>query len=537
MTSREQESREPLDEPPNQHALVPRGRVPIRLVSSTAILLAWLGSTCLAWVGYAGDDDLFYARYGFLLHRPPINWWEFRSPAVLAIHVSFSLFGPSELAAALPTLLSSLVILAAVAWVTDWYRRPSWEASLALGLAATFPLDAVFRSVPGAGLFASGFLGLGAACLVNGKGGVPFVGSLLLAFGFLAHEASVYYVAILCSVLLLVAAERTWRAVVLCVCLSLLLSCAEGLAYSVALGDFLARFRTAAGTTSQVEVGVDPAAHLEGPAFFLWPLQNLLISKQWGFDLVLLLVSGTLAWRRLATDKKVLLVSTLGVYVWLGYGTQVPWAYKPFYRQFHYYFPLTVGVAAVLPFALRGACRDARVGKGIGLAAICTHILCLAAGGRWGQNVDVSRALMNHAAQHPGDVFLTDVATMNHMYVLGGFRLPRNVVCLNSAETRSTLLVNREPAGTPRISFPVQPVDGILINLEHASQRELDGQFLGAVAANPGAHQRVAEVRYRPLFAPLIGPLTPRPFMLRSLGGEVIRLNPPRLISQAEGAR
>ena len=76
---------------------------------------AWLAVTVFYWIGYVGTDDLFYARYAYLFHRAPINWWEFRIPAILAIRGSFLAFGPTEFAACLPSLLASLAIAGSVA--------------------------------------------------------------------------------------------------------------------------------------------------------------------------------------------------------------------------------------------------------------------------------------------------------------------------------------------------------------------------------------------------------------------------------------
>ena len=115
-----------------------------------AITLAlWLGTTWVFWVGYGGCDDLFYAHYAFRFDRPPISWWEFRIPVILAIRTSFLAFGPSEIAASLPNLLASLAILASVAWFVDWPRRLNWQTQASVILACVIPLEAGDRSIPG----------------------------------------------------------------------------------------------------------------------------------------------------------------------------------------------------------------------------------------------------------------------------------------------------------------------------------------------------------------------------------------------------
>src|SRR5579885_3606766 len=113
------------------------GRIWSRPVAIGAVASVWLAMTALFWVGYAGADDMFYARYAFLFHRPPINWWEFRIPAILAIRAAFLLFGPSAFSAALPSLVASLAILFSVAWLVHWPAQLNWQTTGAMLLAAT----------------------------------------------------------------------------------------------------------------------------------------------------------------------------------------------------------------------------------------------------------------------------------------------------------------------------------------------------------------------------------------------------------------
>lgn len=488
-----------------------------------SILGLWAVTTYAFWVGYVGDDDLFYARYAYLLHRPPINWWEFRLPAVLAMRASFAIFGPSELAAAVPTLLSSLIILVCVAWQVDWPKRPGWETTLAVLVACTLPLDVGFRSVPLAGFLAAGLLGVGTVCMLRGNGRLAAIGSVFLAAGFATHEASFFYVAIFCITLLAFDAGRFWKPVTTCVAVSGALLAIEGLGYYLLLGDALARFRTAAATTATLQIGVDPDTHMSGTQFFLWPLRSAFFSKPFGVDLLLLATTGIAAWRRLERDQKILLCTSLGVYLWLGYGTQVPWSYKPFYRQFHYYFPLTLGVATVLPFAVRQAVgKHLWVGRGLLVAALGIHMVCLGLAGRWGETFDVSRELLEYAAQRPSQRFVTDVGTMNNMYALLGFRLPANVVCVNGPAVEHDLLLNKEPAGTPRFRFPDGRVDGFLVNLEEAQKRPLEAEFLARLDRRQEDYLQIVPVRYRRLFLPLLPFLEPRPYMVRSLGGAFV---------------
>lgn len=559
-----------------------------------AITLAlWLGTTWVFWVGYMGCDDLFYARYAFWFDRPPISWWEFRIPMILAIRASFLAFGPSEIAACLPNLLASLAILASVAWFVDWPRRLNWQTQASVILACVIPLEAGGRSTPGSTHLAAGFLAVGTVCMLKGVGRTRYLGAPLLAISFLTHEVSFYCVAMICLVALAFDWRRFWGPVLACVAVSGCAFLAECLAYRVLLGDPLAQFRMAGNALGTMTVGIDLdtlGGHeaIGGWDFFAWPINNLFFCKSFGFDLIALLVTGIVAWKRLSTEQRVLFASTFLIWLWLGYGTMVPWTYRPLYRAFSYYEPLTLGIAALLPRTLRCAfARRERLAQGVVAVAILVHLACLAAGGRLGQAVDVSRELLAYAREHSDQTFLTDVATMNHMYVVGGFRFPANVVCLNGpavdrhllvndllgsgqqarlasistaafsapqtspAHSKTAcfpgflgieryLLVNKEPPDRPRFHFPEVPIDNILLNHEQISGFHYFGLRFGLrpipskgwqepdfsryLEEHGAGRVRIAPVRYRLLFLPLIPLIGPKDFLVKNLGGEVVRV-------------
>src|SRR5262249_29884715 len=149
-------------------------------------------------------------------HRPPITWWEFRMPAILAIRGAFLLFGPTEFAAALPSLLASLAILAAVAWFVDWPRTLTWQSQAAVLVAAVIPIDLGFRSYPAAHQIASGLVALGMVWLLKGGRTTRIIGSILLASAFMTHEIMLYYIGLLC-VMCLAFDRRTYlRPVIWC---------------------------------------------------------------------------------------------------------------------------------------------------------------------------------------------------------------------------------------------------------------------------------------------------------------------------------
>ncbi|HEY7056717.1 MAG TPA: hypothetical protein VH458_09345 [Vicinamibacterales bacterium] len=493
-----------------------------RTVGITLLVATWVATTAFYWVGYVGTDDLFYARYAWLFHRPPINWWEFRIPAILAIRGSFHLLGPTEFAAALPSLVASIAIAASVAWLVNWPRTMTWMSEASMLIAALIPIDAGFRSLPSANQIAAGLLAVGTAAILKGGTVAQMAGAALLAVAFLTHEVSFFYIAIFCLVALFFDPRRYWRPIACCVACSAVLFVAECAVYRALVGDALARFKMAAGTTARFELGVDPDTGISGLRFFAWPLQNLVLGKSFGFDLLALLTTGAIAWRRMTSEQRILMTTVFGVYFWLGYGSQVPWAYKPLYRQAQYYNPISLGVASLLPAAAVLALHHQRRAQALVAAALAVHVLTLTATGGYGENVNVSRALLAYAAGHPQQRFLTDLGTMNEMYTLNGFRLPANVVCLDNNVVTNGLIVNKEPPGVPRYHFPRGAVDGVLINLERPQVHAFEKIFTQFIGDHEGLRTTVAPMRYRPLFRPLMLVMRPRSFMILSRGGELL---------------
>jgi hypothetical protein len=512
--------------PDGSSAVASALRHPIALAAIA--LMAWAGVTWAFWVGYAGSDDLFYSRYAYLLHRPPMNWWEFRIPYVMSLRSAFLLFGPTEFVAAIPTLLGSLAIVASVAWMVGPDQGRDWKLWAAVALAITMPIDVGFRSVPAAPLFAAGILAGGTVCLLKGSGWVRILGSFLLACAFVTHEVSFFYIAALCLTALVVDPRRLAVPVLACVALSVIAVAVECAVYNQLLGDPFARYRTAAGTTHSLPAGYDPDTGISGVAFYLWPLQKLVLSKHFGFDLVLLLATGLICLKSLETNQRIVWVTSFLVFLWLGYGTQVPWAYKPFYRQFHYYSPLVFGAASLLPATLSLATRRQRVAQLVVALCVLSHLALTASGGRWGQRVDVSRLLLDHSSRNPQTWFVTDVATMNDMYVVGGFRLPLNVVCINGPAVTGWLMLNKEPANTPRFRFPEVHISGILVNVEGLAMQEIEPEFKTFLELNSSDTPRVvAPTRLKWIFRPLrslLAPSNPPGWMVQSLGGAVIEL-------------
>ena len=301
-----------------------------------ATICAWLIATYVGWLGYYGSDDFYYSSYALKFPCPPHYFWEFRMPLILAMRAGFMAFGPTEFAASLPCLLSSLGILAAVAWLAGWPRIIDWKSQGAMFMAATLPLLAERRSTADAAFMAFGLLALGTACVLRGNRLGQFAGAVLFGTAFLTHEISLFYIGIFCLMLLAFDWRRFWQPVLACIVVSGCLVAVECTIYWRLLGDPLAHYRgvatATAGTNAGGTIGGDEYIFRFGGSKFLywiWPAQIVLFDKVWGVGLILLFVSGAVGWRRLDTSQKILLATVFLVWFWTGYGTQVPWDYRP----------------------------------------------------------------------------------------------------------------------------------------------------------------------------------------------------------------
>ncbi len=506
------------------------GKVLRNCLAILAAAFIWLLVTKVFWVGYVGADDIFYARYAFVFHRVPINWWEVRLPAILSIRAAFLLFGPNELAAALPTLMAAFAAAAAIGWYVGWPEQLTWKTNAAVLFAITLPLDVTFRTVPGATYMAGGILIVGSVCILKGGRFATLAGCACIAAAISTHEISMFYAGIFLGTALAFDRRRFLRPALLSVLFTVVALGAQAAYYAKQFGDPLLRFHLAAAESAHVSGLYDPDTKLAGLGFLLWPVKTMLFSKVFACDLLIVFVLGSVYWRKLLLDQRILLISGFLTWFYLGFGTKIPWAYRPLARMYHFYGPLVLMIAVLLPVCIDHWSRTThRPGHWafagvVGILAL--HLACLAGGGRWGQDVRVSRVLLGYASNHPASTFLTDYATMNQMYAQNGFELPRNVVCVDGPVADRNLLVNKEPSGriqTSGVKYPDQPIDGILVNLNAPPDGDRDFQTFRT--EHPGSAERIAPVRYKPIFTILPAFVKRKDFAIASDGAELIRLH------------
>jgi hypothetical protein len=116
---------------------------------------------------------------------------------------------------------------------------------------------------------------------------------------------------------------------------------------------------------------------------------------------------------------------------------------------------------------------------------------------------------------------------MNEMFQVGGYTLPRNVVCLNGPAVEAHLLLNKEPATSPRFHFPVVSASGILVNTEEEAGMPLEAEMEAFRALHRGRDETVVEPRTKWIFRPFVKILGTRSFPILNLGGHAILLPEP----------
>ncbi len=494
-------------------------------------LVVWITARVIFWVGYVGSDDFYYVNYAFHGDRQPVDHFECRLPTIWAMRLSYAIFGPTEFAACLPGLIGSAMIYMAVAMLTGWPNDIRWSTVGALLLISVLPLDVEMASYPVASPMAAGLILLGTVILLKGNRGWAHVGGLLLAMSAWAHAVPAYFLFILALVSLITDWRRYWPPLLTAGVVTVALYGSQAIAYGVLYGNPLLRFElmsyyTAGGVPAEVRAGGDVVA------FFLMPVQMVLAGNsggEFGWTLLILPVACAWAWPHLKREQKIVLVVTIGFFLWLGYGTTVPWKYKPFTRGRHYYLPLVLGVCALIPVALEHAFgrrrRLAAVALFLLMASLIVHLCDRALWGNW---VEVSRQFLNYSQEHPDEQFVAGIRTVNEIYVLNGFEFPENVFCNHDAETEKLLLANHGASNETRWSFPRTEPSAMLVD----TLRQMTGtdkafhQYVDEHAGESLLHippeYRWKLVFFRPPITPATMP--EKSSELRSLGGEIYRV-------------
>jgi len=511
-----------------------------RVVAVALVGAVWLGARAVFWLGWANGDDIVYATYAWHFDRPPADHREFRLLPVLAMRAAMQLVGPTEAAAALPSLVGSLLLTAAAAWFLGWPRRADAGRTWAMLLAVTVPLDVGMASHAGASHPAAGLAALGTAGLLRGAPRGRFAGAVLLGLAVASHELMVFWVVALAAATWLVDRDR-WQVIRWPLLAAVAVPVAvEAATWAALAGRPWARWTVAAGETARTS-GALLDGHADRLGFVLRPLRAFAFSRQFAFDLLLLAALGLGGWRRLEGWQRAVLGAVVVYWLWLHYGTPVPWAYRPRIQSFHSFVVLTAPVAAVIGRELARRWRSWPARAAVA-SMVALHLAALAAGGRWGQSVEVSRALLDYARSRPEATFVTDAHTLAEMTAVNRLVPPANVVTLAGREVYRSLLPSRAPYRERAGPAPEVRVDAALVNGERAAPLG-DAAFTAFLAAaRTGAVEWRLPPRLKPALAPLAAVLGARGWMTLHEGGWVVALperpwNRPVGLEQGQAGR
>ena len=137
-----------------------------------------------------------------------------------------------------------------------------------------------------------------------------------------------------------------------------------------------------------------------------------------------------------------ILVATIAFYwLWMSFGSEVPWTYVPFDRITRFLHPLTFALALLFAPLVITRLRGWR-SPVTGGAVLAVCVLNLSGSGPWGQNVHISRELLAYVERHPEKRFITDYHTLNEMYVVGGLKTLPNIVTTD--DLHASRLLDRE---------------------------------------------------------------------------------------------
>ncbi len=469
----------------------------------------WLVMRVVFFVGITGSDDLRYIRYAALWDRAPINTWEARTLGNALTAISMSLFGRGEVAAALPSMVASLLTLACTLY---WCFRRGCSRYAYWGgmLVAVLPLDVEMATTVSPHTVMVGFMSVGTLWMIlesTSRRGQRLA-AVALALGFVSHFAGVYYIAAL-SVAVLCVDHRKYGPTVLMTAAA----CAVGLLIEMgvlyaAFGEPFARLHACFAETHYVKPIMphlaDGSLNVE---YLMWPIKSVFFSKAFGVSLAIVMFVGLLRIQHLDAPERILVLTIVLFWLWMSFGSEVPWRYVSFDRISRFLQPLTLALSALFA-VLIATRRNWWVPTTVVSVVITICVANLMGSGPWGQNARISEELLEYVRSNPQTRFLADYRTANELYILNGVRSVKNVVVLDDGH-RSRLL----DKSSVWVDFAVadERVDEILVNKLNMGKSP---EFVSFVERSGGAVTFQTLPQYRTV-AMFIRPLMDHPWAVR----------------------
>jgi len=432
------------------------------------------------FVGLTGSDDLYYLRFAAFWQRVPANHWEARLLGNALITASMKLFGRTELAGVAPSLAASLAVIGSLLYVCRHFGR--WRQALWAGmLIAALPIDIEMATSITPYTVMTGFLAVGTAAFLVAPDSPMgrIVAALALALGVVTHYSGIYYVTALAAGGLIVDCRQFLSAVLLTLIAGVLVLSAELAVFYILYDDALVGLRICE-QTNHLTIPDGPVTP-EGTIhwyFFYWPVRQLLFSNAFGIALIATILWSMLRYGRMERLGRVLSVTCVLYWVWMCYGSKVPWDYVPFWRMTRFQYPMTLAMAILFGGTVTSPGRRGAVFVGMAVIAVCLFIsLCRDTGG---ENVRVSRELAAYAADRPEQRFITDYHTLNEMWAVQGLVMPHNVVTLDDAHWSQLMDRHAERIPADRAGH----YDAILVNPINAARTPHFAAFIERCAGD-----------------------------------------------------
>jgi hypothetical protein len=388
-----------------------------------AVVLLWAGMRLVFFEGLCGGDDLAYVSYALELDRLPFTHHETRLLYNGLMHCAIRLAGPGQFAYAAPGLLGSLLLLGAVIRIS-FVRWGNQGLVIAGVLVATLPIDVHLSTAPFPSSLTVGLAAVGTALTID----ATRMRSRVIAAGFfslsiMAHTTSVFYVAAIYGALALFACNWSQRLNVIAIgaCSVVGYFLLHFSVFYALTGDPLYEIRI---LNSITDAWIEPGIERLSPRWLLLPIANLVFCNAFGFSAILALAGVAVFHRAMSRTDLCLAVACVFFWLWIGYGSQKPNAYEPFWRATRYFHFAAIPVGVLLTSGLMHGLKWPIAGA---LAIGALHALLLANNGPWGQGIKVSRDLLVFAQGKAQIAFATDSATYRQMIVLNAGKPPANI--------------------------------------------------------------------------------------------------------------
>lgn len=470
------------------------------------VLLVWLAARVVFFEGLWGYDDLSHVRFA-MQPRVPTEVFDARWPYNLALMLSLQTFAFSEWACAVPTLLSSLCMLLTV-WTVAYRWLGAPYDTLGALLVALLTLDVTQSTVPMATPLAAAFAGAGTVLLLDRRSlGSALTAGSLLGLAISTHMATAFYFGPLLVVQFFVPGRRWLRSATLLLSAIAVFAAVEAACGMWFAGDPLHRFHIISDTHLSTQVRFIPVTLADGqlnPEWIMWSARAFVATRELGFTLCLAVAGTIVVWRRREKHLGALLGLVLFAWLYINFGTQHPTQYAPLDHQIRYWYPLLVPLCLLTMCVAKHLEPHTHLRRWYLAALFVPLPFLLTLAGPWGQNVEVSRALAEHARSHADENFVTDVRTWEELYVLLGCRNPENVSVFPDVESPITSVPASNRLGADSV---------LLINPMNLGRT---GTEKFALIAAKLKWTEISEPAPRPLFANVPREwLRDRPFVFR----------------------